>query len=668
MSRVVTAVSRDVRAAILVASLSLLIPATQAGVNRWTPIGPEGGLISLLVADPQNPGTIYASAGNYRGGTVLFRSSDGGGHWTLLNLGLDEVLIERLVIDPRDSRLYLAGSAGLLRSDDRGQTWRRLGEELSGVEVRDLAIDPGNPDLLAVASNKGVWISSDRGETWRQSNGEFTHRVWASRAGFFYINGAVDLRVSRDGGQTWALVPVLDGLEDLGFDPQDPNIIYASTYNDRIFKSTDGGKSWHQASSGLPTDINESVFDQLYLDPARPETVYTVEVRGGVFVTRDGGASWLPFESPAVPSSMAFDPSNTSTMYIGAEGQGVFRSTDRGEHWESANRGLYGSWIYDIETQPRSEVNIGTFGLGMQSWTGDSWLPSNSGMPGSRFLVQDIEPDPHQPRHLLAVVEGDTDRGLYESTDSGSTWKKTSYELRDTATLAISPDLPNTIYMALGSVLGGWGARGGVVKSTDGGTTWTTTGTGYSSPTWELDLVPGQPETVYIVSGDRGGWSSLLLGIHKTTDGGATWKKVHPDEYVYCLRIDPQAPNTIYAGAGGVIYMSTDGGGSWRNLSIESPASDVVALAIDPRDPAVLWAGLDAHGKAGSKTGVFVSSDQGVTWQEFNDGLGCRRITCLAFDPDRPDRIYAGTAGGGVWSLRVANRLPRRNHPVQPNR
>jgi len=235
--------------------------------------------------------------------------------------------------------------------------------------------------------------------------------------------------------------------------------------------------------------------------------------------------------------------------------------------------------------------------------------------------------DPHQPEHVFTVITGKDGRGLYESTDGGATWKKNPVDLRDRAKIAIPHDRA---------------------------------GTGNGSPAWELAVPPSQPETVCIVAGDRGGWTSLLHGICKTTDGGTTWKKIHPDEYVYSLLVDPSDSNTIYAGARGVVYKSTDAGTTWQNLSLDSPASDVVALTIDPADPALLWAGLDARGKAGAKTGVLVSSDGGATWQEFSHGLGCKRITCLAIDSRRPHSIVAGTAGGGVWSLRLVNRLVKR--------
>lgn len=110
-------------------------------------------------------------------------------------------------------------------------------------------------------------------------------------------------------------------------------MVYVSTYQERILKSTNGGRSWFPASSGLPTNINESVFEKLYSDPTHPGTVYAVSVHGQVFVTRDRGSHWQPFVCPAAPSAIAFDPENNGTMYTGTEGQGVLRSTDGGEHW-----------------------------------------------------------------------------------------------------------------------------------------------------------------------------------------------------------------------------------------------------------------------------------------------------------------------------------------------
>ncbi len=102
MSASVEVVSRVIQAATLVALLSFASPTTQAGLNRWTPIGPEGGAISLIVTDTRHPGSVYALAGGggLYGGTRLFHSPDRGDHWVALDLGVGDIRVQRLLIDP----------------------------------------------------------------------------------------------------------------------------------------------------------------------------------------------------------------------------------------------------------------------------------------------------------------------------------------------------------------------------------------------------------------------------------------------------------------------------------------------------------------------------------------------------------------------------------------
>jgi len=656
-----------VRAGTLVAALSLLAPAIQAGLNHWTSIGPEGGPISVLVTDPRRPGSIYAS-----GGTLVFHSSDRGDHWAPLDLGLD-ILVRRLVIDPRDSRLYLAGSEALLMSDDQGGHWSRIGQELSGLELYDVTLDSGNPDALAVATNKGVWMSSDRGATWRQQlSTEEVRSVRVSGAGIFAVTRFHQLAVSRDAGHTWWVGYIEEyGVVDLALDPGDPDTVYLSIeYGAQLLKSTDGGRNWSPACSGLPV---YGCFLRLYADPRSPGTVYGAlwdqdrpDVGRRVFVTRDGAASWTPFACPGAFASLAFDPEDIGTIYTGTQGEGVFRSTDQGGHWETINQGLAASDVHDIEALPDSRILAGVHGQGILSRSGDSWLT----LVSSRNLSGNIDADPHQPGHVFATIQ-DHDysfSALYETGDGGATWQKNPVELHgETAKVAVSPDRPQTVYIAIAYMMFE-APQGGVIKSTDGGISWGPTGTGKNSPTWDVVVSPGQPDTVYIVCGDDWNWGSARHGIYKTVDGGATWKQIHPDEYVFSLVVDPRDPNTIYAGARGVVYKSTDAGGAWQDLDLNSPASDVVALAIDPQEPALLWAGLNAHGRTGSKSGVFVSSDGGVSWQEFNDGLGCRAITCLAIDPSRPRSVCAGTEGGGAWTLQLDRPRMQRQPSRRPGR
>ena len=147
---------------------------------------------------------------------------------------------------------------------------------------------------------------------------------------------------------------------------------------------------------------------------------------------------------------------------------------------------------------------------------------------------------------------------------------------------------------------------------------------------------------------------------------------------ITALAIDPANPATLYAGAnGGGVFKSADGGANWAAVSMGLTGVYVFALAIDPADPATLYAGADA--------GVFKSTDSGASWTVANLGLTIPDVSTVAIDPMTPATLYAGTSGGGVFkstdsgaswtaantgltnlavnSLAIDPRLPKRSTP-----
>ena len=165
--------------------------------------------------------------------------------------------------------------------------------------------------------------------------------------------------------------------------------------------------------------------------------------------------------------------------------------------------------------------------------------------------------------------------------------------------------------------------------------------------------------------------------IFKTTDGGASWNPVNlGDEaglfHIYVLMTDPQNSGTVYAsltafdcgyydvcpngyfdklsaGPGPGLFKSTDGGQSWVKLGklpMAAQFSGVNALAIDPKNSSILYAPSDTG------AGVFRSTDAGASWTALKDGLTVP-VSVLAVDTQDTSTVYAGTQGGGVFSITI---------------
>jgi hypothetical protein len=170
-------------------------------------------------------------------------------------------------------------------------------------------------------------------------------------------------------------------------------------------------------------------------------------------------------------------------------------------------------------------------------------------------------------------------------------------------------------------------------------------------------------------------------GIYKSLNGGGNWNPVNnglpgasnpgPLVRINTLTIDPQTPSTLYAGTGSFIagdtaglYKTVDSGATWQQLSSGLPEVPITGLAIDPQSPNKvyastfdIWSGYGGHG-------VYQSTDGGQHWQPINTGLTHRFVLPLAIDPLSPQKLYAGTFGGGVFMIDLSDLPPVAFLPV----
>jgi photosystem II stability/assembly factor-like uncharacterized protein len=514
-------------------------PGTRSG--HWQQLlSSEGGTIKALFVDPKNPSALYAETA-----LGLFKSSDGAESWNqalYFSTLADGVIL--VAFDPASpSTVFLLTSSSewaawgtpatrLLRSDDGGATWTDLSKAsptLGGWPVAIWFDTMTSPSTIYASG----WRSTDRGASWTELSAEEADRRWAQHweePGTDFQNTAFRGMVTD--ATTGAEFTVLVGRVD----PKDPSIRYAGT-EEGVYKSTDGGATWKKASS---------VVWRVVLDPKSPSTLYA-STSGGIFKSEDRGSTWNL--TLAGQGSVVISPSSPSTLYAWTSA-GLFRTDDGGATWSRrAGGGLLSS---------SSEPGTASGGL---------------------VLVSGDNPE------VVFAIAGDGSKGLFKSTDGGNTWGEVlegAVPADDGSLVVADPQDAATLFAAK--------YPGRVVKSTDAGSTWTVVSPEeWVDPVVEIAIDPHAPSNVYVVQANADGQCMLSRSL----DGGVTWEKVGLEGAAKGIRqllFDPTAPDTLYASTFNIVdsvgqaglYLSTDGGTRWKNITEELPNRGYLNIVMDP--------------------------------------------------------------------------------------
>jgi photosystem II stability/assembly factor-like uncharacterized protein len=241
--------------------------------------------------------------------------------------------------------------------------------------------------------------------------------------------------------------------------------------------------------------------------------------------------------------------------------------------------------------------------------------------------IEAIVADPHGSGTIyMATIGG----GVLKSSDGGMTWSPVNNGLTDLSMVHLAMDAsgPQTVYTG----------NAGVFKTDDGGATWHNL-PAITGAVVSLAADPNRPGVIY-----AGVYNNLANGaIRKSVDDGATWTSVFSSTAaIFKIAIDPLDSDIVYLPTiGDGAFKSTNGGQSWSPMP--SLTSAVVwSIAIDPSDHNVLYAGTN-------EDGVWKSTDAGNTWQP--TGSSAEYPVCsIAIDPSPAHAVYAGTNGGGVWT------------------
>ncbi len=626
---------------------------------QWKLEGPVNiaGRINAIAMHPGDHDIIYA--GNAAGG--VFKTTDGGLHWTPVFDEHSHLAIGHLAIDPQDPDVLYAGTGdrnipgyaligdGLWKSADGGYTWQHLGLKEQRI-ISKVIVHPNDGQMLFVATmglpslrndERGLYRTGDGGETWTQI-----------------------LFVAEDAGIT-----------DLIIDPVNPEILYAAAWNRfrddretvvtgtdaRIYKTVDGGDTWVMLTGGLPEGPMCRIA--LAISATNPEKLYACYVDttlqfGGVFRTEDGGNTWIRLADDGLPQNIMggfgwyfgrieVNPWNDDDLWVCAVD--LWRTTDGGENWQRAAPPW---WQYAVHadkhdlmfTGPESVVLATDGGMYLTTDNAETWS-FISPLPNVQFYRLAV--NPHMPGDYWG---GTQDNG----TLRGGLWGIDGWDRvfgGDGFQPVFHHTNPDVIYVQT--------QNGGIWVSEDGGFDFSQAISGIpvsDRRNWDMPLIMSHHDPDVLYAG--------TYRIYRNSCGSfVCWEDISPDltdgviylprfHTISALAESPVAFHYLWAGTSdGNVWHSTDAGANWHHVSDPLPKRYVTSIATSAIREGTAWVTHSGYRANDHFPHIHRTDDHGATWLSIAGNLPPLAINKVLPLPDDDDMLFAATDGGVYATL-----------------
>jgi photosystem II stability/assembly factor-like uncharacterized protein len=616
--------------------------STNTGIT-WQPIFDHETVLSIgaVAVQQDNPSVLWVGTGegnprnSLNSGNGVYKSMDGGKTWK--KLGLEKTRnIHRIIIDPKNPNTVYIGvigspwgdhpERGVFKTVDGGLTWEKILFVNEKTGVGEMIMDPSNPNKIFVA----MW--------------EHRRQPWIFNSG----GPGSGLYVTNDAGKNWTKLGKKEGLPDgdlgrmgLAIPKIKPDVVYAliESKKNAFYRSTDGGQKWEVVNE-KEGEIGDRPFYyyEIYADPRNENRVYSI---GSLIrMSEDGGKSFRPivsYNGGVHPDNHALwiDPNDPNFIINGNDG-GLNISQDMGKTWRFAENIPVGQF-YHVNVDMDTPYNV--YG-GMQdngTWVGPGYLWRNDGIRNTYFQEVffgdgfDAAPDPESSRFGYAMSQGgylgryDRQTGFVKMIRPTHPDVNLKLRFNWNSAFAQDPFEPSVIY---------YGSQF-VHKSTNKGNTWE------------------------IISGDL--TTNDVSKQRQFESGGLTMDATGAENHCTILTIAPSTlkQGVIWTGSDdGQVYLTTDGGKSWKNLT--SRISGMPKNAWIPQiqasvlNPAEAFVVVNNYRQNDFKPYFFRTRDYGVTWESISNAAQIGEnnyVLSSVQDPVEPKLIFLGTENGLFVSI-----------------
>jgi photosystem II stability/assembly factor-like uncharacterized protein len=610
-------------------------------------------------------------------GRGMYKSIDGGEHWSFI--GLKEVgQIGAVRIHPNNHNIvYVAAIGKAFKSNPERGVYKTVDGGKSWKKILSISEETGVYDIEFLASNPEIIFAT----AWKAER-----KPWSIISGGKPEEGGIYKSV--DGGSSWekiteGLPDKLIGKIDLGVTPADSKIVYAlvEAPDDRggLYKSVDQGQSFKQVSSNSGIRTRPFYYTNLRVDPQNSDVLYALAT--GYYKSVDGGKNWKRISSPHGDNhDMWINPDNPD-LFIQSNDGGANITLNGGKSW-STQFNQPTAEIYQVEVDDQypywvyggQQDNYSTIAV-------PSIPPYGIQTPGTGYIINTggCETGPAVPKpgnHNIVYSNCKGRFGVFNKLTGtemqyyvgaanmyGHNPKDLKYRFQRVSPIHVSPHDPSVVYHCSQFVH----------KTTDEGKTWETISPDLTAFEEDKQVISGTPitrdvtgeefySTIYAIRESPVKQGVIWVGandgpVHVTQDGGESWNNVTPKKLPSGGRVDavepsPHDPAKAYISVlryqlgdtKPYVYKTNDYGKTWTLLTSGNNGIPndfpVRVVREDPVKEGLLF--------AGTEYGIFMSFDDGVTWQSFQQNLPVTPITDLKIH--RSDLVMS-TMGRGFWVM-----------------